>query len=599
MVIIFLLFESERAKKAKGSYSMEIPGFEIIERIGQGSMGVVCKVHQKSLERTVAIKILKPEISKDPIEVESFIREARTAASLKQPNIVQVYDVAQINECPYIVMELINGPTVGQLMRTGSLSQKQALEITLAVASALQYAWNHAQLIHRDIKPHNIMVDADGTIKLSDLGMAKRMTDHAATSDHKTHLLGTPNYMSPEQAAGAPMDMRSDMYSLGATLYHMLTGRIPFEGLPPEEIAKRQISDQLTNPRNINPSVSIGATQLVTKLMMKDPNRRFHSWSDVISTVKKVSSGRISLRASKDTDGSTIARPNQAPGATPQNARGGIAALKSVPNRRKAPAQVTLATASILLVLWSGLAFYRLRLPPAIPYPERPNNSSIHKPAPQKTAPSRPLPARAENGTHTQTPLTQPVTPEPAGEERSTIAEQQKTEDQINALLRNTLHALSVEDFNKAKATLTGNTAAALPTTKQAKLREIHALIDQMKTIPSEIEEAFRSKLGTKVPIVIDGQKHTILMTSLAGGKIYGTTQDAAGNDTSISFDIAKLSSEERCRWIPTTDDPAHHTLKCVLLIKNGHTKKAQAHAPKCGPLADLLTRLLASRHGG
>ncbi len=579
---------------------MEIPGFEIIERIGQGSMGVVCKVHQKSLDRTVAIKILKSEFSKDPIEVESFIREARTAASLKQSNIVQVYDVAQIEDCPYIVMELINGPTVGQLMRTGSLSQKQALEITLAVATALHYAWQHGQLIHRDIKPHNIMVDADGTIKLSDLGMAKRMTDSAAASDYKTHLLGTPNYMSPEQASGAQMDMRSDMYSLGATLYHMLTGHIPFEGLPPEEIALRQVNDQLTNPRNLNASITIGATQLVTKLMMKDPANRFKSWDDVIQTTKKVASGRISLRASKDTEGSTIARPNQAGTTAPKGQYAGVKALQSASNSaNKAPKQLTLAATLILLVLWTGLAFYRLRLPPAIPVPERSNGTRIPQPATQRTRPNRARPTQPANSTRPDPTTAETSAPAPVMETPATTVSTEDVDQQIDALLRNTLHALSVEDFNKAKTTLSDSSIASFPASKQAHLAQINALIDQMKGIPAEIEESFRKKLGTQVTMVYDDAQRSIVLTSLAAGKVYGTERDAEGNEVPASFAIDQLSSAERCRWIPETNDPAHHALKCILLIKNGRAAEAQAHAPKCGPLADLLTRLLAVRNGG
>jgi len=176
---------------------MNIEGFDNLEQIGEGGMAVVWKAHQVSLERDVAIKILKAELSADPEEVADFTREAKAAASLKHPNIIQVYDAAEQEGVYYFVMEYIAGQTAEQVLENGPLHWKKVAQIGLAIAEALDYAWNKASLIHRDVKPSNIMFDDDGTIKLADLGLAKRLdTDSLAEQIQIRKLEGTPNYMS-------------------------------------------------------------------------------------------------------------------------------------------------------------------------------------------------------------------------------------------------------------------------------------------------------------------------------------------------------------------------------------------------------------------
>jgi len=242
---------------------IKIPGFEVLEQVGEGGMAVVWKAHQVSLDRTVAIKVLKSQFTTDPDDVRAFIDEAKSAAKIKHNNLIQVHDVAEHDGLYYFVMEYINGETVGQILeREGPLQQKRALSIVLRIAEALAAAWTQSHVIHRDIKPHNIMIDDDGTVKLADLGLAKIVDSaHLSSQLHAGVIEGTPNYISPEQArCSLHTDSRTDMYSLGATLYHMLTGEMPFAGRPPLSVLQAHIEERLPNPKDFAPSSSSRAS---------------------------------------------------------------------------------------------------------------------------------------------------------------------------------------------------------------------------------------------------------------------------------------------------------------------------------------------------
>lgn len=288
---------------------MKISGYDIIKKLGEGSSAAVWKAHQVSLDRIVAIKILKEHLCRDAEEVQDFISEARSAAQLKHPNLIQVFDVAHKENQHYFVMEHIDGPTIRQLLdKRGAISQKNALKIVRNVAEALKSAWEQANLIHRDIKPENIMIDSDGTTKLADLGLAKRVDPvKAAQRAADGYVAGSPNYMSPEQAAGsAKLDTRTDMYCLGATLYHMVTGRMPFADDSTAEALNKHITDYLPNPRAVNVNVSVSTARLIAKLMMKAPSDRYADWDKALEDIKKASSGKTTTAGSEPSGRSTI-----------------------------------------------------------------------------------------------------------------------------------------------------------------------------------------------------------------------------------------------------------------------------------------------------
>ncbi len=276
------------------SEMITIPGFEIIEKIGAGGMATVWKARQISLDRVVAIKILHPSFAIHDEDVQRFQGEAQSAAKLKHPGIVQVYDANAVEGLYFFVMEYISGYTVGSwAKRKGCLDEKDAMVVVECIAEALQYAWDNQGIIHCDIKPDNILIDADGTVKISDLGLARTISGMTRTEEDSDEIMGTPCYISPEQAQGLPdLDFRSDIYSLGATLYHLLTGKIPFEGETSERIMELQVTGTLEPVTEVNPDVSRPAGMLVERMMAKDPDLRQSSWGQVLDDIANVKEGR-------------------------------------------------------------------------------------------------------------------------------------------------------------------------------------------------------------------------------------------------------------------------------------------------------------------
>lgn len=274
--------------------SLNIPGFEFIEKIGQGGMAVVWKARQVSLDRIVAIKFLQPQLVCDANEVDRLLTEARSAAKLKHVGIVQVYDANLSDGVPYVIMEYIAGYNVGDwLRRKGRLDERDALLVAECVATALDHAWTVAGIIHCDIKPDNVMVDRDGTIKVADLGLARTIGPRIGRMSPE-EIMGTPSYISPEQSRGDhPLDCRTDIYSLGTMLYHLVTGRRLFEQYPDLEAMDRQITDQEPDPLDLNPSVSQGLAWLIEKMLAKDRENRQPDWTAALKDIGAVQAGRM------------------------------------------------------------------------------------------------------------------------------------------------------------------------------------------------------------------------------------------------------------------------------------------------------------------
>jgi serine/threonine-protein kinase len=266
-----------------------IEGYEILSKIGEGATSVVWKAHQISLNRPVVIKVLSNTLFTEPEDVKMFVAEAQTTARLRHSGIVQVYDFGQTENdgCYFFVMEYVAGYTVGEwVRRSGHLSEADTIIIAHHVSEALQYAWDQAHVIHCDIKPDNLMVDADGTIKVMDLGLAHIVFSKGAFSGNPNEgaVMGTPNYMSPEQAAGnGDLDCRSDIYSLGMTLYHILTGVLPYGDGDPLAIIEKQINMPLESPQTINPDLSADITSMILKMTAKNKTDRFQNWSEILT----------------------------------------------------------------------------------------------------------------------------------------------------------------------------------------------------------------------------------------------------------------------------------------------------------------------------
>ncbi|MBI3854576.1 MAG: serine/threonine protein kinase [Planctomycetes bacterium] len=259
----------------------EIGHCKIQRKLGQGGMGAVYLAHHPGLNRSVAIKILPGDLASDPEFKERFFREARLAARLEHPNVVQVHDVGEEQGVHYISMQYVEGKSLdGILKEKKKLTLNEALAITKRVAVALSAAAKLG-IVHRDIKPHNILVSKDGVVKVADFGLAKDEDSNRSISEPGT-IMGTPYYMSPEQAKGEKVDPRGDIYSLGATLYHMLTGRRLFDGGTPVSIVMKQISEEPVPLREVDPSISEAVGAIVGRMLMKDPATRYQTADELV-----------------------------------------------------------------------------------------------------------------------------------------------------------------------------------------------------------------------------------------------------------------------------------------------------------------------------
>ncbi|MFN3484090.1 MAG: protein kinase domain-containing protein [Planctomycetota bacterium] len=278
--------------QSTASVKLSIPGYELLSRIGQGAMGTVYKARQISMDRIVAIKILSPRYSKDRSFVERFIREARAVAKLSHENIILGIDVGEVGGIHYFVMEYVDGvPLSSILKREGRLDEKRCLTIGLQIARALAHAHKHG-IVHRDIKPENIMITSSGLAKLCDLGLAKQTQGDAGVTMDGTSV-GTPNYISPEQARGEEqIDTRSDIYSLGASLYHMATGSPPFSGSNPMVVMTKHVTEPPEPPRKRNPALSEGFNALVLHMMQKRREDRPQDPDALIAEIERVLSGQ-------------------------------------------------------------------------------------------------------------------------------------------------------------------------------------------------------------------------------------------------------------------------------------------------------------------
>jgi serine/threonine protein kinase len=278
-----------------GLIGKTIGNYEIVERLGRGAMAVVYKAYQKPLQRYVAIKILHPEVSNDETFLARFRLEARSVAGLRHPNIVQVHDFGTEAGLSYLVMEYVEGPSLKQRikeLRDGSeyMPRAEMFHVVQGVAGALDHA--HEQgIIHRDVKPGNIVLTAEkgGDAILTDFGLTRILGMSSMTS---SGILGTPEYLSPEQGDGGTIDARSDLYSLGIVVYEMLTSRTPFEGDAPLNMILKHVRGELPSPRTFNPDLTVEVEEVVMKALAHAPDTRYQRAGDMVAALTQAISSQ-------------------------------------------------------------------------------------------------------------------------------------------------------------------------------------------------------------------------------------------------------------------------------------------------------------------
>ncbi|TFE31845.1 Stk1 family PASTA domain-containing Ser/Thr kinase [Cohnella luojiensis] len=278
--------------------------YELLARVGGGGMALVYKARDLLLNRFVAVKVLRQQFTHDEDFVKRFRREAQAAASLSHPNIVSIYDVGQVEDTHYIVMEFIDGANLNEIIRERApLQADEAVKITAQICDALEHA-HHNQIIHRDIKPHNILIGNNGRVKVTDFGIARAVTSSTITQTGS--VIGSVHYFSPEHAKGVTTGEKSDLYSLGIVLYQMVTGRLPFLGESPISVALKHLQDPFEQPRKVNPYIPQSVENIILRAMRKNPQERYQSakemWADLDTSLQPQRLNEPAVHYSSDED---------------------------------------------------------------------------------------------------------------------------------------------------------------------------------------------------------------------------------------------------------------------------------------------------------
>jgi serine/threonine-protein kinase len=338
--------------------------YEIHQRLARGGMAQVYLARDRSLDRPVAVKELVPEFATDPSFVERFRREAQAAANLSHPNIVGVYDWGTQDGTYFIVMEYVDGPSLSQVIRRdGPLHPRRAAEIANEVAAALGFAHSRG-VVHRDVKPGNVLLTATGQSKVTDFGIARALSSPDDDLTQAGSVMGTATYFSPEQAQGLPVDPRSDLYSLGVVLYEMVTGRPPFSGETPLAIAYKHVQDQPAPPSTIVPDIPQGLEAIIMKLLQKKPDDRYPSAEALRADLNRfldgdVTSAERALVGAAVGAGAVAAAATTVQAAVPPDVDEPLDAVdEPEEDRPRSRTGVFLAVIVVLLIILAGLLFW-------------------------------------------------------------------------------------------------------------------------------------------------------------------------------------------------------------------------------------------------
>jgi serine/threonine protein kinase len=347
-------------------------GYEILEELGSGGMGKVYRAKNLTLERIVALKMLAPVFSADQAFVQRFLKEARSAARLNHPNIVQIYDFGSVDGIYYLSMEYVKGESLRAYLKRGRLSERDSIAVIRETVRALSVA--HAEgIVHRDIKPDNIMLTTKGELKIVDLGIAKRL-DEEQDLTQTGQAVGTPQYISPEQIKGQRVDARADIYSLGATLYHLLTGRPPYKATSAAVVMSMHLTVPLPDPRAFEPALSEGVCRVLRKMMAKERNERYADVVALDQDLYRLQMGEMpEPREPTATEIATVVTP-----PTP------------VPER---PSALTPMGPPRIVQQTSGAPISATPLPPSIPPTPAPMTPAPATPAPMTPSPATPAPS--------------------------------------------------------------------------------------------------------------------------------------------------------------------------------------------------------------
>ena len=615
---------------------IEQNGFRIVERLDDTSRTVFWKAVQTTLDRTVVLQILKPEVSNDPAEVEHFLKMARLMARIKSDSIAAVFDIVSEHDLHYVVMEHVEGPTLAeQVGAHGPLSLEQALRIAASLVASLDQMWTSARIVHRNLKSATIRLDPRGVAKITDFSLAIVGGEGVnATAMDGDHIVGTPCFLSPEQAQGShTLTAQSDMYALGAVLYHLTTSHVPFEDLDVVAILSAHVQEQLPPPHHLNRRIPAIFSQFVHRLMMKNPEDRYDDWDAVLLDIRHLLAGsQPSCANPSDELFSTIfedfspAPEEESDPSQPYvprvrlkpKARSGIDAAGPDAHHHKKRSGLSGFQAACwgLLVCWLGFvfwfrAFYQSDAESAgapIPFGFLSNaaNTFFHA-SKAKSAAETPAEEATEEEQTTPAPLPEPAAP--AAEPTSAAAPETAPAPQpvaapapaapqpepapapapaAEALPAGIPDALSKQ---LAASLAHGDLAAARQAVKGSSDRflekeALQALLDQTPGPDALIAEYLKTQIGKPLLFEHNGKQRTIVPRSVENGVIQ---MEANGRGAEVAID--KLSADEKLRWMEKPRDAPHGTAYCLVLMQSSRRGELARFAADCPPLAEILVR--------
>ena len=605
---------------------IQLTGFELIEKLGEGGMGHVWKARQLSLDRTVAIKLLPPRFSTDPECVRQIIQEARTAAKLKHPGIVQVYDASEQNGTFYFVMEYVDGYNVGHwISRKQRLACKDALIVIESVAAALNYAWNKSGLIHCDLKPENIMVDRDGSIKVADLGLS--VTRDSKTLLHDDEVAGSPSYISPEQVAGGKeLDCRTDIYSLGCCLYHMVTGQRPFHELPDSAAMEAQISSFIPDPRDIVPAVPAPLCVLIERMLVKNRDNRLKDWQAVLSEIHRVQRGISPMGPHPEDNASTLRRRQISMSPSSDKREAGAAGQGGNGNR---PLAGVLSVLLIIAAVVCWMKFREVKVIPdvVIPPPSRVTNAAGSPPPGQTLPPVKPRtvdsrrPANAELAVALVEiqRVTDSYVEEGSYDEAIRWLETyfgqwaQATTSNRTELIARIRRIKAESEMSKrnqagwqtlageiASTILTGKYAVARQTVETAAKQEqfaehrvelvaINEILLSVGSLNEKLLETYAKDVGKVATIPLARGEFVGRIVEIRDRKLACQTLDGAAG---IDIRIEDVAPAERVRRMAALDLPESYLVRGVSALNAGRAEEATAMLSRTGPvLGPILLR--------
>jgi len=572
-----------------------LPGYSIGRKLGESADAVTWKSVQLSLERAVVVKVMKPSLMRDAARCRRFIDQTRAVARLKHPAVIQIYDVEQHDDICYVVTEYIEGESLdASLQRGGAQTLRVILYTVRSLAELLDEVWQTLGLAHGGIHPRNIMFDHDGAVKLADLGMI----GVSGTAPAREQDL---SYQAPEcDAPGHAPDCRSDMYALGAVIYHMLTGRKPF-GDTTRDADGHVRRGELASPRDVDPSLPTGAIQLLRRLMMKDPDDRYADWGAVLKDLRKVESGKVLVVKSRQPGGEPTGSTGKAVGRSKGKTVVAVPATGAkTPLRLRArsaggpaavprPSRYTGLRALLWLLLfawWGGLTWYLLELP-ARPELRRPAPSGPVR-APVEADPVDRAPARAADAPSPRPaapdvsrPAPAPAVP-PAAPTREGAVPGRAALDPVAAALLDEDMAVARQRVRALRERFDSAAASRL-------LDEVEGIVESVEGMESAVLAAFNRRRGERLDIQFGGQRQTVVVRGVEGGGVLVDIVTGRADAPVLRpqrIPVSLLSADERLRLLGSPSTAGDAAIHFLLRMEAGDFLAAREQAAACGPLA-------------